>query len=84
MRWAPSGRELFYQDRQGRIVAVEVETESDFVVGSSEVLNDGPDGPREGLGLNYDIDLDAERFLFVKEISGTGDEAGGFGLTPQL
>ena len=74
-RWAPSGEELFYQDSQGRIVAVEVETESGFIPGSSDVLIDGPDGSRLGLNLNYDIDLDAKRFLLVKEISATSDEA---------
>ena len=53
VRWAPSGREIFYQDRQGRIVAVEVETESNFVVGRADILVDGPDNPSRGLGQNY-------------------------------
>ena len=73
VRWAPSGREIFYQDSQGRIVAVEVETESNFVVGRADILVDGPDNPSEGLGQNYDVDTDAERFLMVKEMSETDD-----------
>ena len=64
--WGPDGRELFYRDGQA-VLVVSVETERTFAPGNPEVLFEGPylsaDG---GLGNNYDLAPDGQRFLMVK------------------
>ncbi len=65
--WAPDGRELFYVESDGRVLAVPVQTDPTFARGTATVVMDGeyrltsPLGPRA-----YDIDPSGERFLVVK------------------
>jgi len=64
--WARDGKELFYRSRAGNaVVAVPVETESDFKYGKPEVLftgnytiNDTP---------SFDVALDGQRFLMIRK-----------------
>ncbi len=65
-RWAADGRELFYYS-QGRIVAVEVETESGFAFGNAEIV---AGEAVVGGGREYDVDVDGQRFVMVKDLDG--------------
>ena len=72
--WAPDGRELFYVDSDGRLLAVPIQTDPTFArLGTATVVMDGdyqlisPLGPRA-----YDIDPSGERFLVVKPIGCAG------------
>ena len=69
--WARDGRALFYMAEE-RLVTVPVETESSFVFGNAEVITDGA-ARDSGQAPNYDVDLDGERFVMVKDIEGTSD-----------
>ena len=69
--WAPDGRELFYRGPEGGLIAVSVQTEPDFTASIPEVVFEGP--YLVETGRNYDLHPDGQRFLMVKE--GTGTEA---------
>ncbi len=62
--WAPNGRELFYRSGS-KIVAVAVEMEPVFTVGTREVLFEEPYMVHP-LQTNYDIHPDGERFVMIK------------------
>ena len=70
-RWSRSGRELFYVNREGGLVAVEVVTDPDFAPGKSEELFRGYYAPHteSNPGRTYDVSPDGERFLMIKESS---------------
>ena len=64
--WSPDGRELFYRDLAGRMMAAPVQTEPTFGFRAPEALFDGPYlvGPISARA--YDIASDG-RFLMIKE-----------------
>ena len=73
--WGPDGKELFYRSREGNaVLAVPVETESDFEFGSPEVLFTGnytiDNTP------SYDVSPDGQRFLMVKKAEETNASVG--------
>ena len=74
--WAPDGRELFYVESDGRLLAVPVQTDPTFARGTAMVVMDGdyrlttPVGPRA-----YDIDPSGERFLVVKPTAAPGSDS---------
>ena len=59
--WAPDGRELFYVESDGRLLAVPIQTDPTFARGTATVVMDGDYQPTA-----YDIDPSGERFLVVK------------------
>lgn len=65
-RWRRDGRELYYLDRGGRIVAVSVTTDGNFEVGKSTPLFTTsipfPNQSRN-TGSPYDVTADGQRFL---------------------
>ena len=64
--WARNGRELFYVDSQGQLMAVPVQTESALEFGNAEIILDGTTvGGR--IGRTYDVSPDGERFLMITE-----------------
>ena len=71
--WGHDGRELFYRSDAGLMV-VAFETESSFTAGTPEVVVEDQYWRGAG-GRQYDIALDGQRFLFVKE--GTGQATAG-------
>jgi serine/threonine-protein kinase len=74
--WAHSGRELFYVDGDGNMVAAQVETEPTFGRGEQRILFEA--GAVYLLSGNYtpfDIHPDDERFLMMR-IVGAEDDAG--------
>ena len=72
--WAHSGRELFYQNTQNEMVAVEIETSPTFSPGRQSVLF-----PLDGFLTStshpmFDVSQDDERFVMLR--STTSDDAG--------
>ena len=70
--WAPNGRELFYVDLEGRIVAVPIEPGSDFRAGNPHVVVEGAFAtilPGTN-GRMYDVSRDGQRFLMIKADDG--------------
>ncbi len=65
--WAPNGRELFYVDLPGALMAVPVATGSTFTYGNATKLFDWPTIGVAGQFRTYDVSRDGQRFLMVKE-----------------
>jgi serine/threonine-protein kinase len=65
--WAYSGRELFYRNGDGDLVAVEVTTTPTFSVGTHRELFPAV-GYTTGLGVfaGYDVSLDDQRFVMIR------------------
>ena len=75
--WAPDGRELFYADLDGRLLAVPVQTDPTFArLGTATVALEGDYRLLSfylgGLGRPYDIDQSGERFLVLKSKAALG------------
>jgi serine/threonine-protein kinase len=67
--WSRNGRELFFRDFGGAVVAVPVASGRDFAPGRpSRVLEDASysGGGGRGGGRTYDVSPDGQRFLMVK------------------
>jgi serine/threonine-protein kinase len=72
--WSRDGRELFYLDRVGRLIAVPVQTDTPtFSAGKAVVVLDTPYFAQATGGRSYDVSPDGKRFLMIKE-SSTKDE----------
>jgi serine/threonine-protein kinase len=70
--WAKSGRELFYLERSGSLVALPVETSGSFSWGNPvAVLRNLPDD-YQVLLRSFDVAPDGKRFLMLREQSGGG------------
>jgi len=70
--WRGDGRELFYLDPPGRIMAVEVETGDAFSFGNAVELFNGPYVAANVL-RTYDVTDDGERFLMIALAEDQGD-----------
>ena len=64
-RWAPSGRMLFYRNRQG-LVAADVSASHSFRVKRRSVLFDDKPYLSFHVGAAYDVHPDGRRFLMVR------------------
>jgi hypothetical protein len=70
-RWRRDGKELFYVDGRGALVAVPVSTSPSFSLGTAKRLFEPP-------GINdyfkippqYDISADGQRFLVAEPVGG--------------
>ena len=74
--WSPDGRELFYRDFAGAVMAVPVSSVPSFTAGEVVRIVDG--GPYAGGGpfgsaRTYDVSRDGQRFLMIKRDTLTGD-----------
>jgi len=67
--WARDGQELFYRSSDA-MMAVLVETDPTFAAGNPEVVFEGQYEMTQG-GRTYDISLDGEQFLMMKEVEGS-------------
>ena len=70
--WAHSGQELFYQNGQDEIVAVQVETEPTFSAGQSTVLFSAADFRYYRLHRHYDVAPDDQRFVMIRALGDSG------------
>jgi serine/threonine-protein kinase len=75
--WAHSGRELFYINGTGELVAVQVETtEAGFGIGEREVLFQTEGWRRTGFRRHYnDVAPDGQRFIMIR-VLGTARTTG--------
>ncbi len=69
-RWAHSGRELFYRDRAGNLVAAEVRTGAGVSIGDRRVLFSATRFLNDRNATLYDVAPDDQRFLFIEPVSG--------------
>ena len=69
--WSHSGRELFYRNGQGEMVAVPVETEPTFAPGQPEALFPATEYRTAPNHRQYDVTLDDERFIMIRQ---TGED----------
>ena len=73
-RWAHSGRELFYRNRNAELVAQEVTTSPAFAVGQQRVLFSALSYVAVTTHRAYDVSPDDQRFLMIRT---QGAEGGG-------
>jgi serine/threonine-protein kinase len=67
-RWSPDGNELFYLSRENSMMAVPVETEPAFSLGTPKALFRSIYAGLSGTsGIPWDISPDGKRFLMMKE-----------------
>ena len=71
--WAHSGRELFYRNGAGEMVAVEVETEPTFAAGQQRALFDAGRYLVRQNYHSYDVTPDGERFVMIRILGGAGE-----------
>lgn len=69
-RWAHSGRELFYRDGAGDLVALDVTTGASFSLLGRRVLFSALRFMNDRNSILYDISADDQRFLFLEVVSG--------------
>jgi len=69
--WNPKGGELFYRNGN-RMMAVPITTGQNFSVGQPQVLFQRQyfTAPVQQTNPGYDVSLDGQRFLMIKEVSG--------------
>src|SRR4029077_3651758 len=73
--WSHSGKELFYRDVAGNLVAVEVQSTPTFALGRSTVLFPAAAYYSFARGLEYAVAPDDRRFLMIRRVAGgTPDE----------
>ena len=65
--WSNSGRELFYRNPAGDVVAAEITTQPAFAVGNQTVLFPGGAYTQDDSHRGYDVAPDDRRFLMVRE-----------------
>ena len=74
-QWSHSGRELFFRNDVGDMVAVNVTTAPTFGLGGRSVLFEGATyAASTPYHASFAVDLDDSRFLMVKDVSGVDDE----------
>jgi len=72
--WSPDGRELFYR-RGDTMMVVAIGGDPTSLVGSPEVLFEGPYWTQRTGSRRYDIAPDGQRFLMIKEVGESDDTA---------
>ena len=65
-RWSHSGRELFYRDGAGNLVAVRIAAGPDFQVAGKQVLFPAAEYLTDGNDHSYDISADDQSFYFIR------------------
>jgi serine/threonine-protein kinase len=71
--WSRDGRELFYRNSQGEMVAVRVQTDPVFSVGPASVLFSDAAYRRTSVHRQYDVAPDGERFLMIRRVGGEAE-----------
>jgi len=76
--WAHSGRELFFLDSDGDLVAAQIDTEQGFAVGEREALFPIPSDHRVSTtNTLYGVAPDDQRFLMARRYQGGSQENTG-------
>lgn len=73
-RWRRDGRELFYVKEDGltTLMAVEIDAEQGFRPGTPRALFAGEYVAPNAARMSYDVSIDGERFLMIKNVDGAG------------
>ncbi len=71
--WSRDGRELFYRNREGAMVAVRVNTVGGFSVGPATTLFSAATFQRTALHRQYDVSPDGKRFLMIRPVGAGRD-----------
>jgi hypothetical protein len=69
--WSHSGKELFYRDAAGNMVAVEVHSTPTFSSGRAKILFPAGAYLSFARGLEYAVAPDDRRFLMIRQIAGS-------------
>ncbi len=69
--WAHSGRELFYRDPDGRLMAVPIQAGASFAAGNPVVIIERRYAGSPLPGRTYDVSPDGKRFLMIKDAQTT-------------
>ena len=81
--WAHGGRELFYINSQGNLIAVPISFGSGLVAGTGKTLFRVPVGSiRNPVDRQFDVSPDDRRFLFLQPVSGEDDAPTGVIVVP--
>ncbi|PYO05927.1 MAG: hypothetical protein DMD30_13460 [Gemmatimonadetes bacterium] len=72
--WSHSGKELFYRDVAGNLVAVEVQSSPTFSLGRSTVLFPARAYLSFERGAQYAVAPDDRRFLMIRQIAGSAPD----------
>jgi len=73
-QWSHSGRELFYRDGSGNLVAVAISTTPTFSLGGSTALFPAAGFAYDELGLVYAVAPDDRRFLMIRPVAGSAPD----------
>jgi eukaryotic-like serine/threonine-protein kinase len=68
--WSHNGRELFYRDVAGNLVAVKVQSAPTFALGRSTALFPAAGYYSFARGLEYAVAPDDRRFLMIRQVAG--------------
>jgi eukaryotic-like serine/threonine-protein kinase len=63
--WAPNGRELFFLDSEGRLIAAQVQSGATFAVGGLTPLFDASRLVLDAFHTSYDVTPDGRSFVFA-------------------
>ena len=74
-RWRSDGKELYYVEGQGALMAVPVATEPGFTLGQPQQLFETPDLVRLGGAPQYDVSADGQRFITIAPVEDGDEEA---------
>jgi Tol biopolymer transport system component len=72
--WSHSGKELFYRDGAGNLVAVEVETTPTFSAGRSTALFPASGYYSSAGGAQYAVAPDDRRFLMIRQVAASAPD----------
>jgi Tol biopolymer transport system component len=72
--WSNSGKELFYRDGAGNLVAVEVKTTPTFSVGRSTALFPASGYYSSAGGAQYAVAPDDRRFLMIRQVAASAPD----------
>ncbi len=73
-QWSRSGRELFYRDGSGNLVAVAIRTTPTFSLGGSTTLFSAAGFAFDEFGSVYAVAPDDQRFLMIRPLAASGSE----------
>jgi Tol biopolymer transport system component len=73
-QWSHSGRELFYRDGSGNLMAVAIGTTPTFSLGGSTVLFPAAGFAFDEFGLEYAAASDDRRFLMIRPLAASGSD----------
>ena len=74
-RWSADGREVFFLDPRGRLIAADVRTGPAFAVAGQRPLFSALGFFREGFHQSYDVSADGRFFYFMRAQSDAGTRA---------